>query len=82
MSQHVTQRLDAALDTAAERIAEGLLADIDSALANPAVRAVVEAERLDAEVFNAVLRAVAAKFAAFARRPRRSAARKPAAAPG
>ena len=82
MEQPVVQRFEAALETAAERIAEGLLADIDSALANPVVRAVVEAERLDAEVFNAVLRAVAAKFAAFARRPQRSAARKQAAAHG
>lgn len=74
MDQPVTEGYEAALNLAAERIAEGLLADIESALANPAVRAVVAAERLEEAAFNAVLRRVTARFAALTRPRRKTAA--------
>jgi len=70
MEQPVPQTLDAALNFAAEQIAQDLLAEIDSALANPALRAMAAAGELDGAAFNAVLRRVTAKFAALAR-PRR-----------
>jgi hypothetical protein len=67
MAQPASQETDAALDAAAERIAEGVLADFDGARANPVMRAALTAELFVAAVIHAVLGKGAAKFAGRAR---------------
>ena len=74
MAQPVSQENDAALDAAAERIAEGLLADFDGALANPVLRAALKAGLFVAGAIHAARGKGAARFAGRARLKRRKAA--------
>ena len=73
MAQPVSQENDAALDAAAERIAEGLLADFDGARANPVARAALKAELFVAAAIYAVLGKGAAKSAGRTQPKRRKA---------
>lgn len=63
MAQLVSEGLDTALDTAAERIAEGMAADIDGAFANWVLCTLPAAAPFAAAAFAAALCALAANFA-------------------